>query len=376
MSLVHIRLTQHDATTGTDIGVTGAVRAVPTARYSTNDKHIVLPSALEVRLDGAGEAWLELTPTTPDFAWRVSELVRYGAVRTVLVPDSSTVLEYADLQDAEDAKRPDDASYASAAAKSAQQAAESASAAQKALTAAEAIAKTPGPQGPKGEKGDAGAEGPVGPQGPKGEKGEAGPAGPQGEKGEAGPAGPKGEKGEAGGSTDLFPIKDAVFAHYSNDAIIYSVTQASTVSIEKNGVKEQRVRLRAVFWIKWSDGFDHTDLRFALTGSKFNAGANVRTYFYNFAQITTADGLKDYSDLLVGRYAERLYLEVENVDKASVGDGIHLINTAEFIIKADGSLAEMGTTETGNTSYLSTPPTPAGPTIDPANPDGPTIDPD
>lgn len=198
MSLVHIRLTQHDASTGTDIGVSGAVRAVPTKRYSTNDRHIVLPSALEVKLDENGEAWLELTPTTPDFAWRISELVRYGAVRTVLVPDSTTVLEYADLQDAEDAKRPDDASYASAAAKSAQQAAESASAAQKALTAAEAIAKTPGPQGPKGEKGDAGAEGPVGPQGPKGEKGEAGPAGPQGEKGNPGPAGPTGPKGEKG----------------------------------------------------------------------------------------------------------------------------------------------------------------------------------
>ena len=198
MSLVHIRLTQHDATTGADIGVSGAVRAVPTKRYSTNDRHIVLPSALEVRLEG-GEAWLELTPTTPDFAWRISELVRYGTVRTVLVPDSSTVLEYADLQDANgDTERPDDASYASAAAKSAQQAAESASAAQKALTAAEAIAKTPGPQGPKGEKGEAGAEGPVGPQGPKGEQGEAGPAGPQGEKGEAGPVGPQGEKGEAG----------------------------------------------------------------------------------------------------------------------------------------------------------------------------------
>lgn len=128
MSLVHIRLTQHDASTGTDIGVSGAVRAVPTKRYSTNDRHIVLPSALEVKLDENGEAWLELTPTTPDFAWRISELVRYGAVRTVLVPDSAAVLEYADLQDADgDAERPDDASYASAAAKSAEQAAESAS---------------------------------------------------------------------------------------------------------------------------------------------------------------------------------------------------------------------------------------------------------
>ena len=212
MSLVHIRLTQHDATTGTDVGVTGAVRAVPTKRYSTNDRHIVLPGALEVKLDDAGEAWLELTPTTADFAWRISELVRYGAVRTVLVPDSSTVLEYADLQDAGDAsgERPDDAVYASAAAKSAEQAAASATAAEKALTAAEAIAKTPGPQGPKGDKGDTGATGPVGPQGPKGDTGEAGAAGPQGETGPAGkdgatgatgpvgPAGPQGERGPAG----------------------------------------------------------------------------------------------------------------------------------------------------------------------------------
>lgn len=209
MSLVHIRLTQHDATTGADTGVTGAVRAVPTKRYSTNDRHIVLPSALEVRLEG-GEAWLELTPTTPDFAWRISELVRYGAVRTVLVPDSSAVLEYADLADSEDTERPDDSSYASAAAKSAEQAAASATAAKKALTAAEAIAKTPGPQGPKGEKGNTGPAGPqgekgetgatgeVGPQGPQGIRGEAGPAGPQGEKGEAGPAGPQGEPGPQG----------------------------------------------------------------------------------------------------------------------------------------------------------------------------------
>lgn len=210
MSLVHIRLTQHDATTGTDIGVTGAVRAVPTKRYSTNDRHIVLPSALEVRLEG-GEAWLELTPTTADFTWRISELVRYGAVRTVLVPDSAVVLEYADLADAEDTKHPDDASYASAAAKSAEQAAESASAAQKALTAAEAIAKTPGPQGPKGEKGPAGATGPVGPQGPKGEKGAAGPAGPQGETGapgEVGPQGPQGIQGDAGPAGPAGPKGD------------------------------------------------------------------------------------------------------------------------------------------------------------------------
>lgn len=215
MSLVHIRLTQHDASTGADIGVSGAVRAVPTRRYSTNDRHIVLPSALEVRLEG-GEAWLELTPTTAAFAWRISELVRYGTVRTVLVPASATVLEYADLQDADDGTaRPDDASYASAAAKSAQQAADSATAAQKALAAAEAIAKTPGPQGPKGEKGD---PGPAGPQGEKGEAGlagsqgetgatgEAGPQGPQGLQGETGPAGPAGPKGDKGDPGKQGPV--------------------------------------------------------------------------------------------------------------------------------------------------------------------------
>ena len=470
MSLVHIRLTQHDATTGADIGVAGAVRAVPTKRYSTNDRHIVLPSALEVRLDEAGEAWLELTPTTPDFAWRVSELVRYGAVRTVLVPDSSTVLEYADLADTEDAERPDNATYASAAAKSAQQAAESASAAQKALTAAEAIAKTPGPQGPKGEKGDTGATGPCGPQGPKGEAGPVGPqgetgatgetgpqgpAGPQGEIGATGPEGPagptgaagasvvplktghsyssedvaaygkagysgawavdslngvkvgdtalfivhdgtldkdafilatvaeidpstdrvtattigmieSGEKGEAGDSTDLFPIKDAIFIDNSNTATVFGVAQASTVTVEKNGVKEQRVKLRAAFWIKWSDNYDYADLEFWLTGPKFNDGASVSTYFPNFAQITTADGWKHYSNLLVEHPAKRLVLQVKNIDKASVGDGLHFVDTDEFIINADGSLAQMGNTETGNTSHLRAPSTTSGPTIGPA----------
>lgn len=214
MSLVHIHLTQHDATTGADVGVAGAVRAVPTKRYSTNDRHIVLPSALEVRLEG-GEAWLELTPTTPDFAWRISELVRYGAVRTVLVPDSSTVLEYADLQDANDNEHPDDASYASAAAKSAEQAAASAAAAEKALTAAEAIAKTPGPQGPKGEQGEAGPAGPAGPKGdtgdtgPQGETGatgEVGPQGPQGIQGDTGPAGPQGPKGDKGDPGKQGPV--------------------------------------------------------------------------------------------------------------------------------------------------------------------------
>ena len=53
-------------------------------------------------------------------------------------------------------------------------------------------------------------------------------------------------------------------------------------------------------------------------------------------------------------------------DKASVGDGLHFVDTDEFIIKADGSLAQMGDTETGNTSYLRAPSTTSGPTIGPA----------
>lgn len=63
---------------------------------------------------------------------------------------------------------------------------------------------------------------------------------------------------------------------------------------------------------------------------------------------------------------EGLILQLKNINKVSVGDGSHFIETAEFIIKADGSLAQIGTTETGNVSHLSTPPTTSGPTIDPA----------
>lgn len=162
MSLIHIKLTQHDATTGEDAGVAGAVRAAPTRRYSTRDRHIVLPSALEVKLDENGEAWLELTPTTDDFAWRISELVRYGEIRTVSVPESSTVLEYADLEDADVTDSPDDATAAESAAASAKQAAAYASKAEAALAAAEAIAKTPGPQGEKGDPGEKGETGAAG----------------------------------------------------------------------------------------------------------------------------------------------------------------------------------------------------------------------
>ena len=415
MSLIHIRLTQHDATTGADIGVSGAVRAVPTKRYSTNDRHIVLPSALEVKLDENGEAWLELTPTTPDFAWRISELVRYGAVRTVLVPDSSTVLEYADLQDANDNERPDDASYASAAAKSAQQAAESASAAQKALTAAEAIAKTPGPQGPKGEQGETGAEGPVGPQGPKGEQGEAGPAGPQGEKGEPGPVGPQGEKGEAGPAGPQGPAGPAG-----------QLATASTPGIVKPGVGltvDADGTLNATSTSGGSGGtssLDSLQISSISLGSKKLPNADYGTFlaycsndntFYYFnillyltreisfdsVEVDVRDSNGQRKEIVIPTSAwspdlGSLHSGTIYTTIAGTRDGYSATTSNGEVVFA---MPETKTTSAGvshcqitlkyidgkvgvlndTVRSLDDPTNPSGPTIDPANPDGPTIDP-
>lgn len=422
MSLVHIRLTQHDATTGADVGISGAVRAVPTKRYSTNDRHIVPPSALEVRLDEGGEAWLELTPTTPAFAWRISELVRYGAVRTVLVPDSSTVLEYADLQDADDnTERPDDASYASAAAKSAERAAESASAAQKALTAAEAIAKTPGPQGPKGEKGDAGATGPVGPQGPKGEKGDTGPAGPQGEpgpqgpKGEKGDTGPQGPQGKAGPAGPQGPAGNAG-----------QLATASTPGIVKPGVGltvTSDGTLNATSTSGGSGGtssLDGLQISSISLGNKILPDANYGTFlaycthdttFYYFnillyltreisfdsVEVDVRDSNGQRKEIVIptsawGPDLGSLHSGTIYTTIAGARDGYSATTSNGEVVFA---MPETKTTSVGvshcqitlkyiddkvgvlddTVKSLNDPTNPSGPTIDPANPDGPTVDP-
>lgn len=434
MSLVHVRLTQHDATTGTDIGVSGAVRAVPTKRYSTNARHIVLPSALEVRLDEAGEAWLELTPTTPAFAWRISELVRYGAVRTVLVPDSTVVLEYADLQDADaNTERPDDAA-ASAAAKSAEQAAASATAAEKALAAAEAIAKTPGPQGPKGEKGDAGTEGPVGPQGPKGERGEAGPAGPQGEKGEAGPAGPQGEKGEAGpAGPQGEPGKDATVAvaTASTAGIVkpgtgLTVEADGTLNASTNGIRFFVLSVGGQANNEYSASPQYKPL-ISLDGrikeeeeetGRFALPANIDAFELKYLELhvsktrqqeavallaasTFLMGPSSYMSRMTpagvkGTYEDRVVLHFNSGIEVKSGevyrftfDGLR--DPSESAEAYVSRMADKGMTQAEIADYCAkhgctcsfdsaggptvSPATTSGPTIDPANPDGPTTDP-
>lgn len=74
----------------------GFLSLVPTRRVTVGDE-IRLPTALRVRLE-AGEASVELMPSTTQWVWRVSELVPGGITRYVAVPDSERTAEYADLE--------------------------------------------------------------------------------------------------------------------------------------------------------------------------------------------------------------------------------------------------------------------------------------
>lgn len=78
------------------VPVKGYVSLVPTRRVTVGDE-VRLPTALRVRLE-AGEASVELMPSTTQWVWRVAELVPGGITRYVAVPDSELAVEYADLE--------------------------------------------------------------------------------------------------------------------------------------------------------------------------------------------------------------------------------------------------------------------------------------
>lgn len=78
------------------VPVKGYVSLVPTRRVTVGDE-VRLPTALRVRLE-AGEASVELMPSTTQWVWRVAELVPGGITRYVAVPDSEMAVEYADLE--------------------------------------------------------------------------------------------------------------------------------------------------------------------------------------------------------------------------------------------------------------------------------------
>lgn len=96
MTLVHFHLTDAEGS-----GLSGGVSLVPTRRVTVRDA-IRLPVAQTVKLT-AGEATMEVMPSTTQWVWRASELVAAGATRYVEVPDSAQTVEYAGLVDVDPA---------------------------------------------------------------------------------------------------------------------------------------------------------------------------------------------------------------------------------------------------------------------------------
>ena len=75
------------------------VHVIPTSRFKSGTR-IVVRDSFEVRLDEHGTASITVPPTDNTFAYEVTVSVSEDSwrfVRVVQVPDSSTVLNFADL---------------------------------------------------------------------------------------------------------------------------------------------------------------------------------------------------------------------------------------------------------------------------------------
>lgn len=92
MTRLHFYLTDAEGT-----GLAGRVSLTPTRRVTVRDQ-IRLPVAMLVDLD-AGEAIVDVMPSTTQWVWRVAELVDGGITRYIEVPDTDAVVEYATAQD-------------------------------------------------------------------------------------------------------------------------------------------------------------------------------------------------------------------------------------------------------------------------------------
>ena len=90
MTQVHFRLSGPDG-----VPLAGAVSVVPTRRVHVGDE-MRLPAAVCVQLLD-GEATVDMMPSQTTWVWRVAELVPGGSTRYVAVPDSGSMVEYADL---------------------------------------------------------------------------------------------------------------------------------------------------------------------------------------------------------------------------------------------------------------------------------------
>lgn len=101
MTQVLISLTV-SSTDGSRHPASGSVRFTPSKRLTAGED-VVLPVPTAVSLDSDGRATVELTPTSVDWYWRVTEVVSSGIVRYVSVPDSTEPVEYTTLTDVDPA---------------------------------------------------------------------------------------------------------------------------------------------------------------------------------------------------------------------------------------------------------------------------------
>lgn len=158
----------------------GQVVFTPTASH-LHDKAVVVQA--DQRTTVNGETIVSLSPTGPDWCWKVTLRPSSGTSFTVhvMVPDVDDVVEFVDLprvdpKTLEPVEVDDPAWWA----------------------ALEALEREPGEQGPQGEPGPQGEIGPPGERGPAGPQGEQGPQGDVGPEGPTGPQGDQGEQGEQG----------------------------------------------------------------------------------------------------------------------------------------------------------------------------------
>lgn len=103
MTLVHVDLRRPDVTT--DEPSEGMIELAPYRRVTVtegDDTYIRLPEPFRVRLV-EGQADVDLAPTGADWCWIAVERVAKGERRYVVVPDSATEIDYADLVDVDPA---------------------------------------------------------------------------------------------------------------------------------------------------------------------------------------------------------------------------------------------------------------------------------
>lgn len=97
MTQIHISI-RKPKTGGLD-PVTGTLRFRPVRRHFDAAKNLIIAASFDANLSETGELTVDLLPTTPAFVWQVVELADspQAYTRYVEVPDSQTMVEYADL---------------------------------------------------------------------------------------------------------------------------------------------------------------------------------------------------------------------------------------------------------------------------------------